>query len=405
MSTKTPALSTITSKPAKAGLDRLLQKVTNGSITVKYWDGEKRTYGSGEKRGVVTIKSPKAVLGMARNLTVGFGEAYTNGEIDFDGDLRDLLRLVTENISAFDGFNWNRDIIRRSRNKQTNQRKQIAHHYDLGNNFYQMWLDESMTYSCAYFKTPDMSLEDAQDAKRAHLLRKLQLQPGMRLLDIGSGWGHLLFDAVEQYRVIGHGVTLSQEQYDHCVAEASRRGLSDKLTFELIGYQELAKRKDLTFDRVISVGMFEHVGHANQNDYFKAVHALLVDGGVSVLHTITNEVPTTADPWIDKYIFPGGYIPAMSEVLSGLAKHDLRLFDLENIGIHYAKTLDVWLERFEAHKPEVIKLYDEKFYRMWSLYLAGSASGFRYGDLGLCQFVFTKGLNHDLPLTREHLYI
>lgn len=384
-------------------LDTLLKRVAQGGLTVTYWDGETRSYGPDPAWFKVTVNKPAVVRAMMRNLTLGFGEAYANGDIEVDGDLTQVGRLVSANSAAFGPAKLGQALAKLRQNTQRLQKSQIAHHYDLGNKFYKMWLDESMTYSCAYFRKPTDTLEQAQANKVDHLLKKLQLKKGMTLLDIGSGWGQLLFAAAEKYGVSGLGVTLSEEQYKHCVAEAKRRKLADKLTFRLVGYQELAN-EGLSFDRIISVGMFEHVGRDNQKDYFKVVHQLLKEGGVSVLHTISNQTPTSTDPWIDKYIFPGGYLPAATQLFPEVVENGFRLMDYENLRLHYSMTLDEWLKRFTAHKKQVVKMLGEDFFRMWSLYLAGSSASFRYGDLDLTQLVFSKGLNNDLKLTREHIY-
>jgi cyclopropane-fatty-acyl-phospholipid synthase len=389
----------------KALLNQVLRLVKVGSLKVTYWSGETVTFGNGELYAHMTIHNPKAIRAMAKNPTLGFGESYMNGDIDYEGDLRMIGKLVTDNqeipkrlaklkVTAPQRLNPNR---------KSTQAKQIQHHYDLGNDFYKRWLDESMTYSCAYFKSPKDTLEQAQEQKLDHVLAKLQLKPGMSLLDIGSGWGQLLIRAAQNYGVTGHGITLSKEQYRHSKAEAKKLGLADKLTFELINYQDLAKR-EIVFDRVVSVGMFEHVGRGNHEDYFKAVDKLLRPGGITVLHTISNQRPDPIDPWIDRYIFPGGYLPTVAEITHLSPRFDWQLLDYENLRIHYAMTLHEWSRRFEAHKSWVLKRYDERFYRMWRLYLAGSESGFRWGDLGLSQFVFSKGVNNDLPLTRDFLY-
>jgi cyclopropane-fatty-acyl-phospholipid synthase len=381
----------------------LLARIKKGGVKIMYWDGTSVTYGPDKPYATIHFKDRRAVRAMMRNFTLGFGEAYMNGLIDVDGPLDQLGRLASENSSAFKTLAANRLTHLRNRNIRKNQQTQVSHHYDLGNDFYKLWLDKSMTYSCAYFKTPNDTLEQAQSQKVEHLLKKLQLQKGQSLLDIGSGWGTLLITAAKEYDVKGHGITLSREQYEHCVQRAKEEGLEKQLKFELINYRDLAER-DLKFDRIVSVGMFEHVGRRNHGSYFDAVQKMLAPGGISVLHSITNEVENSPDPWIDKYIFPGGYIPSIREVVHELPAHDFHLFDYENLRIHYAMTLDEWLRRFDQNHDKIYKKYDDRFMRMWRLYLASSSAGFRYGDLSLSQFVFTKGLNNNLPLTREFLY-
>ena len=385
-------------------LNNLLSRLRVGAIRIIDWTGNSIVYGQGEPYLTVTIHNPKAIRALIRNLTMGFGESYMNGDIDVIGNPVNIGRIVSENQAAFTHPALNLLSRRLTPNRQSKQKHQIAHHYDIGNNFYKLWLDPSMTYSCAYFKTPNDTLEQAQVQKRDHVLKKLMLEPGMTLLDIGSGWGELLIAAFQQYGVKGYGVTLSEEQFKESTAKIRRLGLEDDITIELINYQELTSRPT-TFDRIVSVGMFEHVGAGNHKTYFDVVEKLLNDGGITVLHTISNEVETPSDPWIDKYIFPGGYLPSVRETVAMFPSHNLRMIDYENLRIHYAMTLEIWLEQFDAYKNEVIALYDEKFYRMWRLYLAGSASGFRYDALSLSQYVMTKGLRNDLPLTREYLYL
>jgi cyclopropane-fatty-acyl-phospholipid synthase len=280
------------------------------------------------------------------------------------------------------------------------QKEQIQHHYDLGNDFYKLWLDASLTYSCAYFRDPDDSLETAQEQKFAYLLRKLHLRDGQRVLDIGSGWGALMITAAKVYGIHGLGVTLSEEQLRRSREAAKEAGVDNRITFELCDYRELAPRGE-KFDRIISVGMFEHVGRGNHRHYYDAVAKMLPDGGVSVLHTISSEVEEPTDRWIEKYIFPGGHIPSTREIVAALPRHNLRLIDYENLRLHYAMTLDEWQRRYERNREIVTDMFDERFYRMWDLWLASSAAAFRYGAYNLSQFVLTKGVNNDLPLTRE----
>lgn len=368
-----------------------------------YWDGETKHYGPDDARFRLIFKHPRAIRAIIRNMTLGFGESYMKGDIDIEGPINEVGRMVSDNTAAFKNLALNRVTRLAERNRPGRQAKQIERHYDLGNDFYKLWLDNSMTYSCAYYKTPADTLEQAQSQKLDHLLRKLQLSKGQKLLDIGSGWGQLVIRAAQDYGVKAHGITLSKEQLKLSRQKAADLGINKLVTFELINYQDLAKR-DEVFDRIVSVGMYEHVGRGNHKAYFAAVHRMLTPGGISVLHTITNETETSIDPWIDKYIFPGGYIPSIRETISRLPEHDFRLIDFENLRVHYANTLEDWLKRYDAHKDDIITMYDESFYRMWRLYLGGSASGFRYGDLSLSQIVMTKGLNNDLPLNRDFLY-
>jgi len=387
----------------KTLLDKLLSHMKSGGVRVTYWDGTTVKYGPDKPLLHVTVHSPKAVRAIARHTSVGFGESYMDGLIDVKGPIDQVNRMSIENTPTNKVLRKVRLRRAKNSNRRGRQRGYIAHHYDIGNDFYKLWLDKSMTYSCAYFRKPSDSLEKAQSQKVDHILRKLQLKKGMHLLDIGSGWGTLLIRAAKEYGVTGVGVTLSRNQRAHAEEAAKKAGVDKLVKFELLNYQDLAERGD-KFDRIVSVGMFEHVGKGNQPKYFSAIDKMLKPQGLSVLHTISHAHETPTDPWIDKYIFPGGYLPTVGQVVNQLPRYNFYLADYENLRMHYAMTLDEWLRRFELHKKEVLDMYDERFYRMWRLYLGSSSAAFRYGDLSLSQFVFTKGQNNDLPLTREFLY-
>lgn len=390
-------------QPEISVFDALLKSIKHGGVAVNYWDGTSKQYGPDKPYFTVTFHSAKPLRAMMRGLTLGFGESYSKGLLEIDGQLTNIGRLIGENRDVFKRTRLRNLARLPHRNVKRRQQGYIQHHYDLGNDFYKLWLDKSLTYSCAYFRKATDTLEAAQKQKVEYLLKKLQLKRGQRLLDIGSGWGTLLITAAKKYDVTGIGVTLSKEQLRHAEEAAVKAGVGDKVRFELRNYQDLPGCGE-TFDRIISVGMFEHVGRGNHAAYYRAVHDMLVDGGISVLHTITAEFERPTDPWIDKYIFPGGYLPTVREITHAFPKYDFRLLDYENLRIHYALTLEEWLRRYEKHAHKVRNMFDEEFYRMWQLWLASSASGFRYGDLSLSQFVFSKGLNNNLPLTREGLY-
>jgi cyclopropane-fatty-acyl-phospholipid synthase len=380
-------------------VDAVLRRITRGGVRIRYWDGRTQTYGPAEPYFTLTIRTPGVVRALLRNMMLGFGEAYMDGRIEIDGPLANVGRLLIENQDALEKLPFARATPRFRPTGRGSRSKDIQHHYDLGNDFYALWLDASLTYSCAYFRTPDDSLETAQEQKIAYLLRKLQLREGQRLLDIGSGWGALLITAAKVYGIRGLGVTLSEEQLSRSREAARQAGVDDRITFELCDFRDLAARGH-EFDRIISVGMFEHVGRGNHQHYYRAVAGMLAEGGVTVLHTISNEVEEPTDAWIEKYIFPGGYVPSTREIVAALPRHDLRMVDYENLRLHYAMTLEEWQRRFEDHRAEVTKMFDERFYRMWDLWLASSVAAFRYGGYNLSQFVLTKGVNNDLPLTR-----
>ncbi|MBI4032815.1 class I SAM-dependent methyltransferase [Candidatus Berkelbacteria bacterium] len=390
----------------QSALEKLFAAVKVGGFTVVWPDGTKRTYGPDRSEFTLTIKDPRAISLMVRNISLGFGESYMDGLIDIEGDLRDVIALPHRNRAAFPQY-ANRSFFKLMRGvtlgvKPAAQRKAVQHHYDIGNAFYELWLDETMSYSCAYFKQKTDPLAKAQRQKIDHTLRKLQLRPGQRLLDIGCGWGWLIITAAKQYKVKATGISQSAEQVKKVKERIKAEGLEHLVEVKLADYRELTGSE--TYDRIVSVGMFEHVGRPHHDEYFAAVSRLIKPGGISVLHTITTDYERPTDPWIAKYIFPSSYIPSWREVIAKLPDHSLHLTDVESLRIHYAMTLDHWGENFEKNLDKVRTMFDERFVRMWRLYLAASGSSFRNSGLDLHQFVFTKGLNNDLPLTREFLY-
>jgi len=386
-------------------LHTILSRIRHGALTIRYWDNTTVTYGGVKPSVTITLSSPKVVRAIIKNVSLGFSEAYMDGSLTIRGSFQDLIKVVCENSAMFRKLQLNQVAYLPRVNRRGSQKQQIQHHYDVGNDFYRLWLDKDvMAYSCAYFKSESDSLEAAQRQKIDHILGKLQLSEGMTLLDIGSGWGNLLITAAKDYCVKGLGVTLSEEQLKHSQAAAKKAGVDELVRFELANYQDLPARGE-KFDRIVSVGMYEHVGRGNHGVYMKAVYDMLADGGLSLLHTISgNDLKGGSDPFMDKYIFPGGYVPAVNEVVRDLAKRGFYMTDYESLRLHYAMTLDEWLKRFEANKSKIVKMFDRRFYRMWQLYLGVCAGNFRYGGLDLSQFVFTKGINNDLPLTREFLY-
>jgi len=389
---------------SKTVFDQALKRLQVGAIEVDYWGEQKKTYGHGKAYTTLKINDPKVLSEILRRSDLGFGEAYMDGRVEVpDKELVKLIKITNDNAAIINSSFGKRMNYRYQTNAKKHQKRQIQSHYDLGNDFYKLWLDDTMTYTCAYYKTPKDSLEQAQRQKIDHVLRKLQLKKGQEFVDIGCGWGHLVVRAAKLYGAKGLGVTLSREQYEFAKKLAKSQGVAHLAKFENINYQDLLKSKK-TYDRVISVGILEHVGAGNHRQYFDVVNALLNPGGVSVLHSITQQIEDKMPAWIDKYVFPGGYIPSLREIIWLLPEYGFRTIDVENLRPHYALTLREWLNRFEKHLPEISEMYDEKFVRMWRLYLAGSISAFEDGGNDLSQIVFTKGIVKDLPLTREFLY-
>jgi len=322
------------------------------------------------------------------------GEAYMDGTLVVEqGSIAEVIAILLRQEPVV-APNWAlerliRHLFRRLQhyNPRSRARHNVAHHYDLDGGLYSLFLDGDQQYSCAYFETPDQSLDDAQLAKKRHLAAKLGLRPGATVLDIGCGWGGLALYLAEIAGAHVTGITLSQEQYQRAQTRALERGRTKDATFRLVDYRDVEGR----FDRIVSVGMFEHVGVGFYDTYFAKWAELLADDGVAVLHTIGRSGrPSITNPWIAKYIFPGGYIPSLSEVLPAIERAQLVVTDVEVLQLHYAETLKAWRERFLAHRDEVLRLYDQRFVRMWGFYLACSEMAFREADMVVFQIQMAK---------------
>lgn len=369
---------------------------------VKYWDGEVKRYGEGEAQFRLNFNAPIAKSEIMSDPSLAFGEGYMHNKIDIDGAVQKVIESMYRNQTSF--LNDKKIYIKLAKilsNSIRKSKQDVQYHYDIGNDFYRLWLDETMTYSCAYFKSPEDSLDQAQKNKVDHILRKLNLHPGQTLLDIGCGWGELILTAAKTYQVKALGITLSSEQYSRVKERIEEEGLQNFVDVQQIDFREL---KDRTFDRVVSVGMIEHVGKETLNDYFLTVKSFLNEGGVSLLHCITGHEQAGTNSWIDKYIFPGGYLPAVSELVSIIEANKFCAIDLESLREHYTKTLEHWARNFEQAIPEIRKMKDETFIRMWRLYLNSCAASFHCGNIDVHQLLFTKGVNNALPLTRKYMY-
>jgi len=340
-------------------------------------------------------------------------KAYVHGEIDFSGSARRILRIAESLVGEVrhDGDPPVTARFRQMVHQRRSNRRNIQHHYDVSNAFYRLWLDERMVYSCAYFKTDNDSLDQAQAQKLDHICRKLLLKPGEQFLDIGCGWGALIFWAAEHYGVQAKGITLSQNQFDHVRAEIDRRGLTGKVEVELLDYLELPETP--IYDKVASVGMFEHVGVARFPRYFGKIHSILKPGGLALNHGITHNwlggrsLGSGIGQFVEEYVFPGGELAHVSRVIEGLAAEHLELIDAEALREHYAKTLWHWTERLESHQDVAREEVGEERFRIWRIYLAGSAHAFDRGWLNLFQLLVGKPhsdgrLPH--PLTRAYMY-
>ncbi|WP_428428063.1 class I SAM-dependent methyltransferase [Pararhizobium sp.] len=386
---------------------RLVQK---GNLTLILSSGERAILGDGF--GIpVTVRTldedaEKAIL---RDPGLRFGEMYVEGRIVIDeGNIFDLLSMVKANgmERAATISNTATALLHvaeqqiKSRLPVNRNRHNVAHHYDLDGKLFDLFLDQDWQYSCAYFDPPGISLDEAQTAKKRHIAAKLLLEPGQSVLEVGSGWGGMVMYLAESSGVDVTGITLSEEQLKVSRSRAQKRGLADRVRFELQDYRTMTDRQ---FDRIVSVGMFEHVGMANYGNFFTKMAGLLAPDGVMVLHSIGQaEKPWATNPWIEKYIFPGGYMPALSEVVPAIEKARLVIRDIEILPMHYAHTLRAWRERFTARKEEAIRLYDERFFRMWEFYLASSETAFLYDKLSIFQIQLSHQLEA-VPYTRTYI--
>ena len=386
-------------------LDRLIRR---GALTITTAGG--RTYTCGDGTGptaAVRFTSAAAQCATLLDPELKLGEAYMDGTFVVErGSIADVLAILFDREQAavprWLSPTWAlRYAFRRLQqfNPRRRARSNVAHHYDLDARLYRLFLDGDEQYSCAYFERPEQSLDDAQLAKRRHLAAKLCLCPGARVLDIGCGWGGLALYLAEIAGAEVTGITLSQEQHRRAQQRAAERGQTENVAFRLADYRDIDGR----FDRIVSVGMFEHVGVGFYDVFFRKCRALLADDGVVLLHAIGRSgPPNITNPWIAKYVFPGGYIPSLSEVLPAIERAGLVVSDIEILQLHYAETLKAWRERFLAHRDEVLRLYDQRFVRMWEFYLASSEMAFRESEMIVMQIQMAKRKGV-IPPTRDYI--
>jgi len=397
----------------EAAVDRLLlillrRFIRRGSFTVTTAGGSRYTFGDRSGSPVaVRFTSAKSQLRVLLDPELKLGEAYMDGTFVVEqGSIADVIAILLRQERIAPPY-WAlpgrllRYFFRRLQqfNPRSRSRDNVAHHYDLDGRLYSLFLDGDQQYSCAYFESQDQSLDDAQLAKKRHLAAKLRIKPGANVLDIGCGWGGLALYLADIAGANVTGITLSQEQFHRAQNRALERGVSRETAFRLMDYRDVTGR----FDRIVSVGMFEHVGVGFYDAFFDRCAELLSDDGVALVHSIgRSSPPGITNPWIAKYIFPGGYIPALSEVLPAIERAQLIVTDVEVLQLHYAETLKAWRERFLAHRDEVVRLYDQRFVRMWEFYLACSEMAFREGDMVVFQIQMAKHKGQ-LPETRDYI--
>jgi cyclopropane-fatty-acyl-phospholipid synthase len=376
-----------------------------GALIVRLPNGKSVSIGGAQEADapiIVRVHDGLTAMRIARNPSLAVGEAYMGGTLSFErGGIYDLLAVAVRNFRRRKRKGPFEALRRRlaHANARAAARRNVAHHYDLSDALYRLFLDEDRQYSCAYYPEPGLSLDEAQRAKKRHIAAKLLLSPGQRVLDIGSGWGGLALSLAEEQGAETLGVTLSEHQLEAARARAASRGLAAKAKFELKDFRDV----EGAFDRIVSVGMFEHVGPPNFDAYFGAIARLLREDGVALVHTIGRlDGPGRTNPWVAKYIFPGGYIPALSDIAPAVERAGLVLADIEVLRIHYAETLKAWRERFKARWDDAARLYDERFCRMWEFYLASSEANFRFGDFAVFQLQLAKRLDA-VPITRDYI--
>jgi len=394
-------------RPLRYILDRL---ITTGDLNLI--DADDRNYGFGDHSGppvVARIADKWTEIRLALNPMLAIGEAYMDGRLIIEqGTIYDLLEIILKNLASIRWPRWlkliddARSLTRPLQNYNPVRRakRNVAHHYDLDGSLYDLFLDADRLYSCAYFETDRTPLDEAQAAKKRHLAAKLNLRDGLKILDIGSGWGGLALYLAQTAHVEVTGITLSDEQLKISRERARAMGLSLAVKFELCDYRNLEGK----FDRIVSVGMFEHVGTTHYRSFFDKIGKLLGDDGVAVLHSIGRfGGPASTNPFIAKYIFPGGYIPALSEVFPPIERERLVVTDLEILRLHYASTLRHWRQRFRASWHVAADKFGERFCRMWEMYLAAAETGFRYQNLMVFQLQLTKD-QKVLPFTRDYMH-
>jgi cyclopropane-fatty-acyl-phospholipid synthase len=367
---------------------------------VTYWDGSVKEYGQTEGEPVFKIKFNEKipVKELVNNASLTLGEAYMERKIEIEGDIQALIYDVYNQKDSFlHNKNFKKWLPKESHSKKKSM-EDIHSHYDLGNDFYELWLDKTLTYSCAYFQTPEDTLEQAQINKVHHILDKLFIKPGDTLLDIGCGWGTLILTAVKEYGVQATGITLSEEQYHHIQQLIQEEHLEDRMTVKLMDYRDLTGE---AFDHITSVGMFEHVGAENLQAYFEIVQKNLAPEGTALIHGISRQQGGAKNAWINRYIFPGGYIPGVTELVGHITENNLQIIDLESLRRDYQLTLEHWTKNFHQVQKQVSAEKGDAFYRMWDLYLQACAASFQASNIDVIQYLLVHPNNNAIPMHRK----
>lgn len=383
----------------------LMKQVGNPSISVRLWNGDEFNISDERPVACMEFRDRGVLFELLRSPSIGLGEGYASGRIEIHGD---LLAFINEISAALTQKRDDRYYLPKIQsmlyalrsNTLARSQHNVHHHYDLGNDFYKLWLDERMVYTCAYYDTPGATLAEAQVAKLDHVCRKLKLRPGQKVIEAGCGWGALAMHMAEHYGVNVVAYNNSREQVAYAREMARKAGLDDRVTFVEDDYRTIDGR----CDAFVSVGMLEHVGLRNFKTLGELIRRTLKPDGLGLIHTIGRSYRSRMDPWIVKHIFPGGHAPSLSEMMSIFEPFKFSVLDVENLRPHYARTCEAWLRNFDSVYGQVSDMYSEEFARMWRLYLAGSSAGFQSGTLQLFQVLFTPRGNNNVPWTREYQY-
>jgi len=386
-------------------LRRLLELAGKPPLAAKLWNGEEIRTSPAQPLGTLVVHTPGALWRMALNPFTQFGEAYTSGQIDIRGDLVEALLAMDRSLRISKSAGLLYELIAGWMhlprwNSLSASRDNVHHHYDIGNDFYRLWLDDQLAYTCAYFPTPGATLEEAQLAKFEHVCRKVALKPGERVVEAGCGWGGLALYMARNYGVTVDAYNVSSEQVAYARGRAQAEGLADRVRF----FQQDWRSIQGQYDAFVSVGMLEHVGLSNYRRLSQVIDGALTPSGRGLIHTIGRNKPTAMDPWIQRRIFPGSYAPSLAQMMAIFEPREFSILDVENLRLHYAQTLRHWLARFEQSVERVAQMFDQQFVRMWRLYLAGSVVAFEAGGLQLFQVVFARRDCNTIPWTRAHQY-
>ncbi|WP_410530939.1 cyclopropane-fatty-acyl-phospholipid synthase family protein [Streptococcus agalactiae] len=386
-------------------IKQLIKSTFDIPLQVTYPNGNIETYNGSNPHVKLKLNKNFSVSELSKDPSIVLGEAVMDGDIEIYGSIQELILSAYRCGDSFLRNSKFSKLIPKQFHDKKHSKSDIQKHYDIGNDFYKLWLDDTMTYSCAYFKHENDSLEQAQLNKVHHILNKLNAQPGGKLLDIGCGWGTLIITAAKEYGLNATGITLSEEQASFITKRIKKEGLENKVTVLIKDYRDIRE----TYDYITSVGMFEHVGKENLSQYFQTISKRLNINGLALIHGITGQVGgnhgSGTNSWINKYIFPGGYIPRLTENLNHIASAGLQIADLEPLRRHYQKTLELWTKNFHNALPEVQKTHDKRFINMWDLYLQSCAASFESGNIDIFQYLLSKGVSKDtMPMTRDYMY-